>query len=268
MSQEKLSCLIALCAAGFAIANASPGLSRPQISISAAPSTQAANGGESRKASPLVCNINALDAKQRRRINELVNMLKAKIQEVKELSDGYALRLPADSELIGQAAEYTNLERLCCPFFEFSLKADRERGPVWIALRGRPGVKELAKIEFGIDQFSIKSSNEVAAYVGKDLPLVCNDAALEPAQYNRLVQLLKQIRQQKLSIKEYDDGFAVQMPASSSLITDIGEYMAIVRICSPYFETTMEVEAEGAPVWLRIGGRSGVKELAKSELRI
>jgi len=39
-------------------------------------------------------------------------------------------------------------ERRCCPFFDLSLRLDREGGPMWLELTGREGVKEFIKAEF------------------------------------------------------------------------------------------------------------------------
>ena len=52
------------------------------------------------------------------------------------------------------------------------------------------------------------------------------------------------------------------------MVQDVGEYMAILRLCSPYFETTLQVGCEGGQVWLRLCGREGVKALVKNELHI
>lgn len=167
--------------------------------------------------------------------------------------------------MIRDAAEYVTLERLCCPFFDFALEAKREAGPVWLTLTGREGVKEFAKIEFGIQQ---KANPSTSAPGVKESPLACNDAALNPAQLKRLVAVLKEFRTAKEETRELPDGYAVRLPGSAAMVQDIADYMAVVRLCSPYFETTLQVECEGGPVWLKLTGRDGVKELAKTELGI
>src|SRR5260370_18526985 len=100
--------------------------------------------------SPLACNATALNAAQRLRIRTLLNLLHSSQQEFRELPSGYAVRLPGEASIIHDAAEYITLERLCCPFFDFALEAEREGGPVWLTLTGREGVKELARMESGI----------------------------------------------------------------------------------------------------------------------
>jgi hypothetical protein len=100
--------------------------------------------------SPLACNMAVLNDEQRKRSQILLTQMKSARREVRELSDGYAFRLPTDSATIRDAAEYITLERLCCPFFRFQMEVEQEGGPLWLRLTGRPGVKELTKLELGL----------------------------------------------------------------------------------------------------------------------
>ncbi len=54
---------------------------------------------------------------------------------------------PADAETFRLAAEWIAGERLCCPFFDIELKAERENGALWIRLSGRPGVKQFIQAD-------------------------------------------------------------------------------------------------------------------------
>lgn len=74
--------------------------------------------------------------------------LATKRQEVKELPNGYAFRYAMDSDTFRQAAEFVTLERLCCPFFEFELAAEKADGAMWLRLTGPEGVKDFIKLEF------------------------------------------------------------------------------------------------------------------------
>jgi len=215
------------------------------------------------KQSPLACNGTALNAQQRQRILVLLNQFHTNHREVRELTNGYSVRLSEDGSTIRDAAEYITLERLCCPFFDFALQARHEGGPVWLTLTGRQGVKEFARIEFQLQQ---SPGNNASPYSEKQSPLVCNDSALTQAQREHLAGLLKEFRAAKEETREFPDGYALRLPSSSQMIQDIAEYMSIVRLCSPYFETTLRVECEGGPAWLEVRGREGVKKLVKIEL--
>src|SRR5262245_16685778 len=100
--------------------------------------------------SPIACNLKALDSEQRRRHQSLTTQLRAAAQESRELPDGYSFRLPSDEATIQWIAEWITLERRCCPFLAFGLEAGRDKGPLWLSLTGREGVKPFLTIEFGI----------------------------------------------------------------------------------------------------------------------
>jgi hypothetical protein len=218
--------------------------------------------------SPLACNLNALDAKQRIRVHELIVDLRSGVQQVKELPNGYSMRLSNDASNILKLGEYISLERLCCPFFDFAIEAQREGGPVWIMLTGGEGVKDLARSEFEPTRGDLNNADEKAASGQRQSPLVCNEAALGAARVKRLTQLVHEVGAAKQEVRELPDGYAVRLPSGSALVRDVAEYMSILRICSPYFETRLEVGCQSGPVWLTMTGREGVKDLAKTELGV
>jgi len=69
---------------------------------------------------------------------------------MRELPDGYELELPADNKTYQLLTEWAFQERLCCPFFDITLRFDRENGPLWLRLTGQPGTKEFIKEEFDL----------------------------------------------------------------------------------------------------------------------
>jgi hypothetical protein len=101
---------------------------------------------------PFMCRLGALDRAQRERYEALGRQLRADIEEVKELPNGYAFRLPAASSTILSVAEWVTFERLCCPFFTFALEIKGEGSPLWLRMTGREGVKEFMQSELGIQK--------------------------------------------------------------------------------------------------------------------
>jgi hypothetical protein len=214
--------------------------------------------------SPLACNANALSAAQRSRLRALLTEFRGAAQGIKELPNGYAVRLSKEGSLIRDVAEFITLERLCCQFFDFGLEAEAEGGYIWLSLAGREGVKEFAKIEFAVNRPDMPADTASA----KESPLVCNDAALTAAQWERLGALLTGFRSAKQGVKELPNGYAVQLPCEASTIVDVAEFMTLVRTCSPYLATTLEVGREDGPIWFKVTGRAGVKEQVRSEFRL
>ena len=99
---------------------------------------------------PFACDPVALTPVERKRhFEEVTPALRKLVQSVAELPEGYAFELPADTGSIQLAAEWVARERLCCPFLEFNLRLEGERGKFWVQLSGRPGTKEFIKSDFG-----------------------------------------------------------------------------------------------------------------------
>ena len=96
----------------------------------------------------IACNPNALTPQQRECWLEVGTQLYAAVQEVQELPDGYAFRLPSTSEMLLLVAEDLNFERLCCPFIHFTLDIAPNGAPFWLRYTGGEGVKEFLRISF------------------------------------------------------------------------------------------------------------------------
>lgn len=90
---------------------------------------------------PIACDPTALDEDERAVHAESATALFECITDLRELSDGYAFRLPAETEVVRNAGAFVSRERLCCPFFHFTLEVTSDEGPVWLHLTGRDGVK-------------------------------------------------------------------------------------------------------------------------------
>lgn len=96
----------------------------------------------------LACNPSALNKEQLARYGALTKQLIATKQEVSELADGYTLHYPANPQSIKDVAEFVTYERLCCPFLNFEMAVEGEN--LLLRLKGKDGVKEFIKMEFGL----------------------------------------------------------------------------------------------------------------------
>jgi len=98
--------------------------------------------------SPFYCDKNALTPAERtRHFDVLGPALVAKRRAVHELADGYEFQFSADKDTYQQLAEFIEGERLCCPFFDISLRVTPERGPLWVRFTGRPGTKQFIQAD-------------------------------------------------------------------------------------------------------------------------
>ena len=96
--------------------------------------------------SPIACDMSVLSPAQRESHLATSRELFSALKEIRELSNGYEFRVDGPYVIV-QAAEFISLEKLCCPFLNFSLEVEAENGPVWVKLTGREGVKAFVREE-------------------------------------------------------------------------------------------------------------------------
>ena len=106
---------------------------------------------QTEQVSRFACNAFALSPEARKRhFDELGPALLKLKKSTRELPDGYEFELPPDKGTYQLLTEWAFQERLCCPFFDIDVRFERENGPLWLRLTGRPGTKEFIKMEFGL----------------------------------------------------------------------------------------------------------------------
>jgi hypothetical protein len=112
---------------------------------------QSALSSQTEHVSPFACNAFALSPEIRKRHFEELGPALLKLKKsTRELPDGYEFELSADNKTYQLLTEWAFQERLCCPFFDIDLRFDRENGPLWLRLTGRPGTKEFIREEFDL----------------------------------------------------------------------------------------------------------------------
>ncbi|HEY4383040.1 MAG TPA: hypothetical protein VGN34_01005 [Ktedonobacteraceae bacterium] len=95
----------------------------------------------------LACNIAAIPKELRPVHQANTERVFASAQEVRELATGYAWRLPNETEMLQTVAAFLLYERLCCPFFHFTLEIEPNEGPIWLQITGASDVKSLLQSE-------------------------------------------------------------------------------------------------------------------------
>jgi hypothetical protein len=94
------------------------------------------------------CNPKAISAVERPRYNELVKRLREAMRDRREIFNGYAFKLDSKTITLPEAAEWINMERLCCPFLTLQLSAVGNQMHWVLNLTGPEGVKPLLDAEF------------------------------------------------------------------------------------------------------------------------
>jgi hypothetical protein len=99
--------------------------------------------------SPFACHMDAIKPEQREQHLATARRVFHAVESIRELPNGYAFHLPGEPEMLRTLAEFISLERLCCPFFGFTVEIEPEGGPVRLQLTGREGVKQFIRAEIG-----------------------------------------------------------------------------------------------------------------------
>lgn len=72
-----------------------------------------------------------------------ISRLANHVQAMEELPDGYRFAFPAEAAGLPDLVAFILAERACCPFFTFELTFPTPHREIWLAIRGREGVKEI-----------------------------------------------------------------------------------------------------------------------------
>ena len=97
--------------------------------------------------SPIACDMTAIPPGQRQAHLDTSKELFSRIEEFRELENGYEFRFAGGRDLIVKLGQFISLEKLCCPFLSFVVEVEQESGPVWLRLTGRDGVKAFIREE-------------------------------------------------------------------------------------------------------------------------
>jgi hypothetical protein len=96
---------------------------------------------------PIACNLKALTFEQRKQLHQIGQHVISAITSSRELNDGYSFRIdPAKASLI-EVAQWLDLWRRCCPFYEFRIDFRAADANVWLSVKGREGVKQFIPLD-------------------------------------------------------------------------------------------------------------------------
>ena len=95
------------------------------------------------------CDMSAMSPAERQQHIATIREVFGAVQEIRELPNGYSFRLTDKEGVLMQAAAFVSKERLCCPFFGFSIEIGPKGEAVWLRLTGGEGIKPFIREEFG-----------------------------------------------------------------------------------------------------------------------
>ncbi|MCB0213394.1 MAG: hypothetical protein KDJ52_28885 [Anaerolineae bacterium] len=95
--------------------------------------------------------------------------------------------------------------------------------------------------------------------------LACNLNAIETEQRDQHITETKRLFSQVQETRELETGYAFRLPNNTDTIRHAAEFIIQERKCCPFFTFALELEASGGPLWLRITGQTGVREVIQAE---
>lgn len=96
--------------------------------------------------------------------------------------------------------------------------------------------------------------------------VACDLAALPPDQKHRKQSLRQWLQSDVQETRELPNGYAFRNSPTPDLILAVAEFVALERVCCPFFDFETKVEHGGGPMWLRITGEQNAKQVIEAEL--
>lgn len=94
----------------------------------------------------------------------------------------------------------------------------------------------------------------------------CNRLALSPAARHRhFDELGPALRDLRKKVRELPNGYEFEFPSDANTVATLTEWAGGERLCCPFFDIEVRMEAENGPVWLRLTGRKGTKQFIEAD---
>ncbi len=95
-------------------------------------------------------------------------------------------------------------------------------------------------------------------------PLACTLAALTADERARRQALTDQLAAAREEVRDEEDGYTFRYQAA--LLPVAAAFVALERRCCPFFRFTLTLDPADGPLWLRITGGEGAKDMARVAL--
>lgn len=97
-------------------------------------------------------------------------------------------------------------------------------------------------------------------------PLACDLTAIPADVREEHVITAPQLFALAQEVQELPDGFAIRFVNEPGRFMAIARFIENERLCCPFFKFGLEVEPNSGPLWLRLTGGEGVKEILQTTL--
>jgi len=95
-------------------------------------------------------------------------------------------------------------------------------------------------------------------------PLACDMTAITADQRDSHLAASRELFSQIRETRELSNGYEFHF--DPNLLKKLADFVALEKLCCPFLNFVIEIEAENGPVWLRLTGREGVKAFIREEI--
>lgn len=96
--------------------------------------------------------------------------------------------------------------------------------------------------------------------------MACDMSVLSPEQRDAHLATSRELFSKVQAIKEVADGYEFRIGDEPDVIVKVAEFVSFEKLCCPFLNFAINVEAEGGPMTLRLTGRKGVKAFVREEI--
>jgi len=100
----------------------------------------------------------------------------------------------------------------------------------------------------------------------KESPFACDMTAIAPEQRGQHFAVIEKLFGSIITQLELPNGYAFMLPNEPDVLLLVAQFIALERLCCPFFGFGLEVVREGGPVFLSLTGREGVKPFIMAEI--
>lgn len=88
------------------------------------------------------------------------------------------------------------------------------------------------------------------------------EAEARPAHIATIEKLFSMVQE----VRELPNGYTFRFPGESHVWTTASNFVALERLCCPFFDFALEVKREQGSIYLTLTGREGVKPFIMAEV--
>lgn len=100
----------------------------------------------------------------------------------------------------------------------------------------------------------------------RESPFACDMNAIAPEQRGAHMATIERLFRSAQNMRELPNGYTFELPNEPDALLTAAQFIALERLCCPFFGFGIEVEREGGSVWLSLTGREGVKPFIMAEI--